>query len=618
VIPKRDSIKTLSLFSGAGGLDIGFHQAGFDVLAAVEIEPAFVATLQANSGEGRFFGPGAKVHCEDVRLFDPTPYVDAGIECIIGGPPCQTFSAAGRRSGGVLGLDDERGQLFRAYIRVLEKIQPELFVFENVYGLPGANGGGPWQEILTAFKEAGYEVTAEVVDAADYGAPTHRERLIMVGSRIGAFRFPMPTHGPDSNGGPSLVTALEAIADLQDPSEVPSGGPGGLYGHLLPLVPPGLNYSYFTKEMGHPAPQFAWRSKFHDFLHKADPSSPVRTLKSKPGKFTGPFHWNNRHFTAPELLRLQSFPDGYVVVGNYGKIMEQIGNSVPPKLAEAMAIAVKDQLLRPGALTHEIRPPGFKSTFRERQRERTRHFKEVASLEVARLCDDATRANLQPEGATCAYWVGISNRFDRLFDADFSSVAKYDYQYSVTVSRNDDLIHLVIREPGVKRPDNVAIEILGLRKYLDHTDRVMVTGLLSSVDEMINAWSIVEYELIKQSRFFSLVDIYGHYANRGDVVSVVTRVSKSLGTLSSAVSYFGTSDNCGIELQADGGYTPLGECIEPDVLLDSMRRLRWDVRSNATHPTLAPGILLCTYPFPALSPRAHFDKPARQVATVHV
>ncbi|MFM9107793.1 MAG: DNA cytosine methyltransferase, partial [Chloroflexota bacterium] len=103
----RRPIRTLSLFTGAGGLDIGFHEAGFQVVAMVEIEKSYCASLEANVGSGKFFGEDADVLCQDVRTFDPAPYTDMGIECVIGGPPCQTFSAAGRRSGGVLGLLDD-------------------------------------------------------------------------------------------------------------------------------------------------------------------------------------------------------------------------------------------------------------------------------------------------------------------------------------------------------------------------------------------------------------------------------------------------------------------------------------------------------------------------------
>ena len=609
-----DRILTLSLFSGAGGLDIGFHKAGYEIVAAVEIEKAYAETLELNTGSGELFGPGLKVHCEDIRTFDPSPYASMGIECVIGGPPCQTFSAAGRRSGGVLGLDDERGQLFKAYIRILKAIEPKAFVFENVYGLPGANGGGPWREIVKGFADAGYDLTAEVLDAADYGVPQHRERLFMVGARTPGFVFPLPTHGPDAPGRTPLVTARKAFKGLGDPKEAPGNGPGGLYGHLLPLVPEGMNYSFFTREMGHPAPQFAWRSKFHDFLYKADPESPVRTIKSKPGKFTGPFHWNNRHFTAAELKRLQSFPDDYKIAGKYNAILEQIGNSVPPGLAHAVATSVRDQLLRPTIDAElNLRPEGFKSTFRNRQRERNKHFHDLARRAVAALTADEISAATGKPVSKEEYLVGFNGKFDRSFGLIEDEKRSYRTKYAVNTSRSKDLLTLKVAPlrssiRSSTKP-NVRICITGLSKYMDHTDRVVVLASIPKLEELIHIWAIVEYELVRQSRFFSLIDIYGHYANRGDTVVVETETDESLGELARIVGYFGNSVNCGVPLPLQSAsvamQTPVS--LMPN-RVDELRGLRFDVRTKATHPTLAPGTVLCTYPFPALSAKAHFEK----------
>jgi DNA (cytosine-5)-methyltransferase 1 len=177
---QRSRIKTLSLFSGAGGLDIGFHNAGYDIVGCVEIEEHYCKTLYENQKRGTHYSPKTKIHCIDIREFDAREYVGKGIECIIGGPPCQTFSAAGRRSGGVLGTKDARGRLFEAYCDILKILKPKAFVFENVYGLPGASNGGPWREIVAAFYSLGYKLKAEVLDTADYGVPQHRERLIIV------------------------------------------------------------------------------------------------------------------------------------------------------------------------------------------------------------------------------------------------------------------------------------------------------------------------------------------------------------------------------------------------------------------------------------------------------
>ena len=125
-------IRTLSLFSGAGGLDIGFSDIGFDIVASVEIEEKFCETLEMNTGTGKRF-ENSHVNCIDIREFSSK---DLGeIDFIIGGPPCQTFSAAGRRANGVLGTTDARGVLFREYVRLLEELSPKGFLFENVYGI---------------------------------------------------------------------------------------------------------------------------------------------------------------------------------------------------------------------------------------------------------------------------------------------------------------------------------------------------------------------------------------------------------------------------------------------------------------------------------------------------
>lgn len=613
--PQR-KIRTLSLFSGAGGLDIGFHDAGFEIVAAVEIEPSYAATLIENSGDNSFFGPELVVHCADIREFDASTYSGSGIECVIGGPPCQTFSAAGRRSGGVLGMEDERGQLFKAYIEILEELQPKVFVFENVYGLPGANGGEPWREIVEGFAEVGYELSAEVLDAADFGTPQHRERLVMVGSRVGHFKFPLPTHGPDSPAGVPLVTAREALDGLPR-IPAPEGGLGGLYGHLLPLIPPGLNYSYFTREMGHPAPQFAWRSKFHDFLAKADPDSPVRTIKSKPGKFTGPFHWDSRHFTAQELKRLQSFPDDYVIAGNYNKVVEQIGNSVPPRLAKAVAQSAREQLLDPGEdLTLPLRNDDFRSTFRQRQRERNSHFHRVARRAIEALTAEDLSTLVVGSVESDKYYACFDGWFRRDFVIDRPRPGEHELVLEVKLQRAGSVITIEVCEvdSSIKKPVTVGIEVTGLEKYMDHTDALFFSASVSSAESFLPLWVVIERELVRQSRFFSLIDIYGHYANRGDTVVVRTKVRGGNRQLARAINYIGNSMHCGAPVAYSEASEAMGvEVEELPQWIDQLRSLRWDVRVKQTHRTLAPDSVLVTYPFPALSEKAHFDKGSASV-----
>lgn len=604
-------IKTLSLFSGAGGLDLGFLASGYGIAACVEIESNYCETLRTNVGGNHRFGGQTVVHETDIRKFDASQYRNMGIRCVIGGPPCQTFSAAGRRSGGVIGTNDSRGQLFEAYCNVLDELNPDVFVFENVYGLPGANGGGPFKEICEAFSKRGYNLSWEVLDAADYGVPQHRERLIMVGSKGKPFIFPKPTHGPDSASSKPLTSVLHAIEDLQEPDEPFHDDLGGMYGHLLPDVPEGLNYAYFTAEMNHPAPVFAWRSKFHDLLYKVDRNAPCRTIKAQPGKFTGPFHWKNRHFTTAELKRLQTFPDDYELCGSRAIVLEQIGNSVPPALAGVIATAVREQLLEPvEQQTYAVRSEGFKSTFRQRQRQKSAHFHKVAKMANAARRDDPEHVL---EGHTGRYFLTHKGLFERK-------------RHESSLGLPGDALEVRVAEAGghvdlrINRLDHAAlapsrIEISGLRKYLPGYDSLSVSANVLDLDELFHVWATVEDALTIRSRFFTLIDIYGHYANRGDTVQIeATWVMPLRPSLLNAINFFGSTDFCGDFIDANTLMRRLGvKEFGLQQVIQELRRVRFDARTHETHPIIEQGKVLCTYPFPLLSPRALVESRAKFV-----
>jgi DNA (cytosine-5)-methyltransferase 1 len=601
----------------AGGLDIGFHRAGFEIVACVEIEEAYCETLRANVGRGREFGANTEVICSDIRDIDPNYFTDRGIDCVIGGPPCQTFSAAGRRAGGVIGTADDRGQLFEAYCDVLRAVRPRAFVFENVYGLLGANGGGPWREIVAAFSELGFELTAEVVDAADYGVPQHRERLIMVG-HTGSYKFPMPTHGPDSRTDEPLVGVQDAIADLQDPSEAPCDGPGGLYGHLLPQVPPGLNYAFFTAEMSHPEPVFAWRSKFHDLLYKVDPTAPCRTIKARPGKFTGPFHWNNRHFTREELKRLQSFPDVYELIGSDKRALEQIGNSVPPRLANVVATSVREQLYtRPRRLTHPVRPPKFKSTFRQRQREKSKRFKEIATQEIARVYgvrgDDGT-ATASPYDER--YHFLEEDQFARKIFPKGRRAKGEERLFRVSITDSGSTIRIDARRLGISSGERrkARVEITGLSKYLGRIAEVEADAVISTPEDVFSLWWVIEKAMIDRSRFFTLIDIYGHYANRGDCVRIKAKYDLDPdNSITSGLAIFGQSENCGYFVrskEANAILASKGGEADLEGIVAALRKVRFDIRTGETHPIIGRDRILCAYPFPLLSQKAMVESRA--------
>lgn len=606
----KNGIKTLSLFSGAGGLDIGFHKAGFDIIGCVEIEKKYCDTLMENRNRGNYFNPKAKIFCQDIREFDATQFLGDGIECVIGGPPCQPFSAAGRRAGGVPGIQDERGMLFESYCKVLRVLKPKVFIFENVYGLKGANAGEPWKEIVSSFSALGYSIKSEILDAADYGVAQHRERLILVGTLEKNFTFPEPTNGPDSSTGDALVSIWDVVKDLPEEKETEQEPLGGMYGHLLPLVPEGLNYSFFTKEMGYPEPYFAWRSKFHDFLYKADRNKPSRTLKAQPGKFTGPFHWNNRHFTIGELKRIQSFPDDYVITGNNNQIIAQIGNSVPPQLAYVLAVSIKEQVLRPvKKLTYPVRTNDFKSTFRQRQRLTSEYYKEVAKNEIKKRFGNDSNGSAKQYYAKRRYTVGYSNKFHMSVLKNLNK--KYDFVYDITSNTHDGHMTVIVLDHCDNNRDvSLTLSIQGLEKYLLKIDSSEVTAKVSSLDEIFSVWDILQKELTDMSQFYSLIDIYGHYANRGDTVRVKTVCDGGTDdTLRKTINYFGNSENCGVYITREKLSTDLGISVDSvDWIVHRMRTMRYDVRTTATHPTIRTEDIICTYPFPMLSERVLFDK----------
>ena len=207
-----------------------------------------------------------------------------------GGPPCQPFSKSGHRKG----VDDDRGLLFKRYLEYLAVVQPRSFILENVRGLYSSGGGSEFTLVLNEFDASGYTVYWALVDAANHGVPQFRQRLFLVGfpDRI-RFRFPTPTHGPEEDIAASLfdtrepfVTAREAVADLDGKVNPPDYS--GQFAHLLPEIPPGLNYSYYTEKRGHATPLFGWRSKYWYFLCKAHPDRPALTIQAHPGTTPDP------------------------------------------------------------------------------------------------------------------------------------------------------------------------------------------------------------------------------------------------------------------------------------------------------------------------------------------
>lgn len=342
----------ISLFSGAGGLDLGVEQAGFTTAAAVEIDGDAADTMEKN-----FTGLQSPVIRRSI-LDVATDQIlrAAGLRdgerpgLLVGGPPCTPFSKSGfhlewKRKG----LDPD-ASLLQAYTRVLAEAEPRAFILENVYALTYDNKASrpSFARLLREISEAGYEYRWRVLNAADFGVPQLRPRLFVIGARRGAPcpELPPSTHGGRwerrDSGNPARdhVTAGEALQGLvahPEPGEVVHGGK---WSHLLPEIPPGGNYLHYTAERGHPEPIFKWRSRYWSFLLKLDPEKPAPTIQAQPGPNVGPFHWDNRRLRVPELKRLFTYPDDFELVGSRSSIQAQIGNSVPPLLARRVAEAV--------------------------------------------------------------------------------------------------------------------------------------------------------------------------------------------------------------------------------------------------------------------------------------
>jgi DNA (cytosine-5)-methyltransferase 1 len=341
----------ISLFSGAGGLDLGVEAAGYRVAAAIEVNDDAADTMEKN-----FHGLVGPVIRRSI-LETPTKEIlrAAGLtgqerpDLLVGGPPCTPFSKSGfwlewKRDG----LDPD-ASLLQAYTRVLAEAKPAAFVLENVYALTYKNRASApaFERLLREIEDAGYACRWQVLNAADYGVPQLRPRLFVVGARKGRQvpPLPKPTNGGrwergwTGGGDHAHVTSGEALTGLHATPE-PEETNRGQWGHLLEEVPPGGNYLHFTAERGHPEPLFEWRSRYWSFLLKLDPARPSPTIQAHPGPNVGPFHWENRRLRVPELKRLFTFPDEFEFVGSRGSVQAQVGNSVPPLLAEQVVRSV--------------------------------------------------------------------------------------------------------------------------------------------------------------------------------------------------------------------------------------------------------------------------------------
>ena len=390
-----DNLLMIDLFAGAGGLSEGLSEAGFHSIFASEIVPVYADTYRRNH-------PDTEVLTKDIREVDAEAIRDKlGIEkgkldLLAGGPPCQGFSI----NAPVRSILDQRNHLFKEYLRFVDAFEPRSILIENVPGLVSFEHGATLHAILTALGQLGYGADVHILGAAYYGVPQMRWRTIILGLRgktLPPHAFPEPIcfapikanftstfdgkdliKLPSGEISPSFTTVREAIGDLPPLKCGEKGKPVkeyrcdpfcdyqrrarigsvGVLNHEAPrlsesnldrskYIKPGVYWSDIPVELLSKGMQRARRSDHTKRYGRVEPDGLASTILTKCDPHWGAyFHYEqDRSFTVREAARIQSFPDHYVFTGKMAEQFAQVGNAVPPLLAEAVGLALKSILL---------------------------------------------------------------------------------------------------------------------------------------------------------------------------------------------------------------------------------------------------------------------------------
>lgn len=329
-----DEYNFISLFSGAGGLDIGFREIGFNCLLASDIMPEACDTYRRNNLDTR-------VICTDIRQLQTAQIRDIigsrKVDVIVGGPPCQGFSNMGNKNSG-----DPRNLLFESYVRIVNDIKPTCFLFENVKGLYTMFEGRFFRKVVSAFAEIGYDLYCSVLNTANYGVPQKRERIIIVGTQKDIeFRF--PCHSSNTIGRiRAFANVGEAIDDLVDRHEEVPNHIALAHGEIVTarykLIPEGGKLPPPDQ-----LPAKLRRGNFGNTYQRLSRNAVASTMV--PGNNAFPIHPKlDRSLTPREAARIQTFPDDYIFEGDRRSQCIQVGNAVPPLFAAKLAQAIMDHL----------------------------------------------------------------------------------------------------------------------------------------------------------------------------------------------------------------------------------------------------------------------------------
>lgn len=328
----RNEINYIDLFSGAGGMSLGFDQAGFNNIFSVDIEPSFCETYKTNFPKHNLIQKDiSKLSNEEIKSLIGNQIIDV----IIGGPPCQGFSMAGNI--GRKFIDDSRNQLFREFARIVEIVQPSYFVMENVARLFTHNKGETKKEIIELFKKMNYNVDCKVVNTADFGIPQVRNRVLFIGNRISNnIVFPTKT-------GDKPISIKEAIDKLP---KLKSGEKSKIPNHIS------MKHSEQMLEKMKYVSDGGNRNEIPELIRpkSGDVRKYIRYKSTEPavcvtGDMRKIFHYSqNRALTVRELATLQTFPLDFIFKGSTISQQQQVGNSVPPILAKEIALTIKKMM----------------------------------------------------------------------------------------------------------------------------------------------------------------------------------------------------------------------------------------------------------------------------------
>lgn len=341
--------KYVSLFTGAGGLDIGLERAGLDAVSLCEIEKVFCETLHENQqfkhADGIDYFSGTAINNADIcEVAGSDLTLGNEIDLVVGGPPCQAFSSSGKQ----LSVLDARGKLVHEFLRIVDELKPKMFLFENVRGLVTARDssgepGGVICDLLDQFHEIGYSCRAALLNSADYGSHQRRVRCFIIASRQGrAPLFPEPTHqkSPDFLF-PKWTNLGEFLESHADSDESNFTFPTEALGQQLKDIPDGSG----IKSMGKAEPTRPgghWGYRQGTFI--ADQSLPARTVTGSASQDWIRHNGLLRRLTLREAMLLQGFPDDWHILGTKAQKFKQIGNAVPAIFGQLLGATILNHL----------------------------------------------------------------------------------------------------------------------------------------------------------------------------------------------------------------------------------------------------------------------------------